>query len=88
MTKDVVFREVDFIKHIDNGPLVFYVVLSILMLIVSLFYSLKLSLYGAIPLILANFVGSYKEDKYILNVINVTYIMFFMLFYNQINIFR
>lgn len=85
---EVNLRPEEFEKYLDTQPFVIYAVAAILILIASLTVSMKLYLYGLIPLTLSNFVGVYGDEKNILLAMNVSYFLVFIFFKDSLNLLR
>ncbi|WUR02213.1 putative transmembrane protein [Vairimorpha necatrix] len=74
-----IFKEDDFLPYVDTSAFFSYIFLSICFLFGSLFYNSQLISYGVVPLAFANMVGCYSTEKYILYVVDITYVFYILL---------
>lgn len=63
-------REEDYIRYVDRTPFLIYLSLSMTSLLASVFLWPQLMIYTIIPVSMANFVGSPRQDRALLSIMN------------------
>ncbi|KAK6090973.1 hypothetical protein P3W45_000218 [Vairimorpha bombi] len=81
------FMENDFLPLLDNSPFILYILLSILSLFGTLVYNAQCFIFGLVPLSYANLVGCYHTEKFILYVLDGTYLVYLMIFYKTLRFY-
>ena len=83
LSKKYIFSEDDFFSYVDSSAFIFYIFLTIGSLFSALFINSQFAIYGLIPLSFSDMVGCYPSEKYILYVVDMTYIFYGLLFYKR-----